>query len=500
MTECSKSYDDIVVEIRDHFLKRDTEFTLEIPIELFSGFDDLRDMIADACNETDNPIGGDYLRWTARKISYGASIVDSTAVITVNVAYRTTAEQEAELDEKVTEILASLDFGSGSDYDKVKAIYDYVAENVSYNINGSDMKFSAYGAGIQGEAVCEGYSLLLYRLLMETGIKCRLIPGDAGGLHIWNMAEIDGVYYFMDITFDSMKTSNKHSFFLKGSNNFDKTHKFDVSDLIAVNSPYYYDYYKYGDFLSRFNISETDYDPLNSPATTSKTTTSTTITTTTTTTTIENTNTIATTGIIDDSSIHLLNKNPSVEMVGQKVFLFWYIDGYSNKELYSLTSDNEDVAIANAKNGITLVNEGSAEIEIVFKAESNGNTYYATKYLTVQAVPYIETTTVSTVTTKKSSVTTKRTTTTTTTTATEATSSKYEVTLLGDANCDGRLTIADATAIVQALGNHDEYALSAQGEKNADCFNIGDGVTGKDALSIQKLEAGIIKSLPETEE
>ncbi|MDE5853936.1 MAG: glycoside hydrolase family 9 protein [Ruminococcus sp.] len=73
-----------------------------------------------------------------------------------------------------------------------------------------------------------------------------------------------------------------------------------------------------------------------------------------------------------------------------------------------------------------------------------------------------------------------------------------KVTLLGDANCDGILTIADATAIVQALGNPDEYALSKQGEINADCYNTGDGVTGRDAVSIQKIEAGLITSLPES--
>lgn len=72
-----------------------------------------------------------------------------------------------------------------------------------------------------------------------------------------------------------------------------------------------------------------------------------------------------------------------------------------------------------------------------------------------------------------------------------------KVTLLGDANCDGVVTIADATAIIQALGNPDEYALSKQGEINADCYNPGDGVTGKDANALQKIEAGLITSLPE---
>lgn len=71
-------------------------------------------------------------------------------------------------------------------------------------------------------------------------------------------------------------------------------------------------------------------------------------------------------------------------------------------------------------------------------------------------------------------------------------------TLYGDANCDGKVTIADATAIVQALGNEDEYALSEEGKNNADVYNRGDGVSGMDAVSIQKIEAGLLTTLPES--
>ncbi|MBO7396395.1 MAG: hypothetical protein J6U16_09830, partial [Ruminococcus sp.] len=69
--------------------------------------------------------------------------------------------------------------------------------------------------------------------------------------------------------------------------------------------------------------------------------------------------------------------------------------------------------------------------------------------------------------------------------------------LIGDANLDGKVTIADATAILQSLGNKDKYALSDEAKLNADCFNPGDGVTAADALSIKKLDANIITKLPE---
>ena len=81
----------------------------------------------------------------------------------------------------------------------------------------------------------------------------------------------------------------------------------------------------------------------------------------------------------------------------------------------------------------------------------------------------------------------------TTTTSAEA----VEVTLLGDANLDKKVSVADAVAILQAIANKDKYALKPQGAANADCYDPGDGVTANDALAIQKLDAGAIKQLPE---
>lgn len=72
--------------------------------------------------------------------------------------------------------------------------------------------------------------------------------------------------------------------------------------------------------------------------------------------------------------------------------------------------------------------------------------------------------------------------------------------MLGDANCDGVVSIADSTAILQHLGNKDKYELSAQGVVNADCYDPGSGITAADALSIQKLDAKVITSLPEKAE
>ena len=84
-------------------------------------------------------------------------------------------------------------------------------------------------------------------------------------------------------------------------------------------------------------------------------------------------------------------------------------------------------------------------------------------------------------------------------TTVSSTGSGSGVTLIGDANLDGQVTIADSTAILQALGNPDKYGLSEQGAANADCCNVGDGVLPSDALAIQKLDAKLVTSLPISE-
>ena len=71
-----------------------------------------------------------------------------------------------------------------------------------------------------------------------------------------------------------------------------------------------------------------------------------------------------------------------------------------------------------------------------------------------------------------------------------------KVTLIGDANEDGTVNMADATAIIQHIGNQDAYGLSAQGMANADRCDNQTGITGMDAVAIQLLVAKQITELP----
>ena len=121
-----------------------------------------------------------------------------------------------------------------------------------------------------------------------------------------------------------------------------------------------------------------------------------------------------------------------------------------------------------------------------------------TKPATTTTKPATTTTKPATTTTKPAPTTTKPVVTTTeepkkpvvTTTVSSDT-----VTLIGDANMDGKVTIADSTAILQSLGNPDKYGLSDEGTANADVDGVK-GITAADAIAIQKLDAKLISKLP----
>lgn len=62
--------------------------------------------------------------------------------------------------------------------------------------------------------------------------------------------------------------------------------------------------------------------------------------------------------------------------------------------------------------------------------------------------------------------------------------------LSGDANCDGKLNIADSVSVLQYISNSEKYSMTALGKINAD-IDGERGLTGSDAIEIQKIDAGI---------
>ena len=100
-----------------------------------------------------------------------------------------------------------------SEYEKVKAIHDYLVIHVDYDYDNltagtlPDTAFTAEGALFLHSAVCEGYARAFSLLCDRSGIENALVYGtadDGTGVqnHAWNQVRVNGEWYNIDVTWD----------------------------------------------------------------------------------------------------------------------------------------------------------------------------------------------------------------------------------------------------------------------------------------------------------
>ena len=86
-----------------------------------------------------------------------------------------------------------------SDYDKIKAVYDWIVRRTEYDLNVSDQ--SLYSVLVDGRGVCAGYAKATQYLLNQLGIPCTYVTGKVYGAgHGWNLVLADGAWYYLDPT------------------------------------------------------------------------------------------------------------------------------------------------------------------------------------------------------------------------------------------------------------------------------------------------------------
>lgn len=142
-------------------------------------------------------------------------------------SYTETSAQVKKVNKKAKSVLKKLNVSGMSDVAKVKTIHDYVIDLVTYDDSMKD--HSAYGGLVASKhsTVCQGYALIMYKLLTDAGVPCHYVTGDAGGPHAWNMVKINKKWYYLDATWDDPSDSLVYDYFLVGSKTFKKDHKTD---------------------------------------------------------------------------------------------------------------------------------------------------------------------------------------------------------------------------------------------------------------------------------
>lgn len=211
---------------RDNMVNRNGSFSVELDTSNSDYAYLANSIMSNAMSEkyATTSSAGDYLRWNYDE--YGCTVkraINESGVyhyiFNYTVAYRTTKEQEQEFNKKINETITSLNIAAMSDYNKVKTIHDYICDTVTYLDDNNKMSFTGYSALVNGHSVCQGYSLLFYRMCKEVGIDNRII---AGNNHSWNIVELDNKYYNIDCTWDDDDTNDRtlYTYFLRCNDDF----------------------------------------------------------------------------------------------------------------------------------------------------------------------------------------------------------------------------------------------------------------------------------------
>ena len=145
--------------------------------------------------------------WCEGNIRY--SLVDGnvkTVTLTFNMEKAEILKAEAEFNAVVTELLQVAAEGK-DEFERERLLHDALAKKVEY-VDGKHAH-SAYGALVEGKAVCEGYARAFQYLLYQSGIQCLMAEGESKNpasqkteLHAWNVVRINGRYYHTDLTWD----------------------------------------------------------------------------------------------------------------------------------------------------------------------------------------------------------------------------------------------------------------------------------------------------------
>ena len=145
-------------------------------------------------------------------ITYSESEKAYIGEVTGSGGYGSKKDRYDQAVKKLNEVIKNLNLDGKSDYEKFKAVTNWIVSNVTYDSHyngkpnipaGTEYPHDMTGAVLDGYAVCDGYAGTFYYMANAVGIKALYEDGisiaERKG-HAWNLVQIDGTYYYVDPT------------------------------------------------------------------------------------------------------------------------------------------------------------------------------------------------------------------------------------------------------------------------------------------------------------
>lgn len=191
--------------------------------EVFWGEDDIY-YDGDPLTDFDNRISGTYHTYSSYKDATHQGVSSSQSVPGTNYSvtnlYSVVVESwdnnmsQSQYNTAISTLKGiAAQYNSGSTYDKVRNVAEYVATHISYDY--SKTYGDIYHAVASGTGVCTAYAECFQLCMENMGIESYIFTDTT---HALNVVNLDGTYYYVDTTNMSDSNGVRWQFFLFGTN------------------------------------------------------------------------------------------------------------------------------------------------------------------------------------------------------------------------------------------------------------------------------------------
>ena len=144
----------------------------------------------------------DYIHYNIDTYAYEGTGYKGNYNLKFSFQYHETLAETAAVNAKIKSVLAELGVQNMNEYQKEKAIHDWIVSHVAYDTTYT--RNTAYDAITPPyTTVCQGYSLLAHKMFKSAGLSSRIIVGySKGQSHSWNLVKVDGRWYQIDLTWN----------------------------------------------------------------------------------------------------------------------------------------------------------------------------------------------------------------------------------------------------------------------------------------------------------
>ena len=164
--------------------------------------------------------------------------------LSFKINYLTDKQKEVYVSAEVKKISRKIVSKNATEFDKVKAVHDYIVLNSSYSKNTINSQYSAYTLLTEKKGVCQAYALLMVKMLQELKFDVKYVKGYSNNeLHAWALVKVDGEWYHIDPTWNDPIGSKSdevwYKFFMLTDKLISNTHSWETSEYPVAKSEKY---------------------------------------------------------------------------------------------------------------------------------------------------------------------------------------------------------------------------------------------------------------------